>query len=57
VRDFAAYNWLHAESYWRRPLPEEHYTSRLREGRVLTRCQSPDGLSFALTRFALTDAP
>ena len=57
VQDFAAYNWLHAQSYWRTDLPEERFSSRMQDGRVLQRCESPDGLSFALTRFSLTDAP
>jgi hypothetical protein len=57
VQDFAAYHWLHADNYWRTPLPEPHYPSRLKNGQVLTRCKSPDGLSFAVTRFELSDAP
>lgn len=57
VQDFAAYNWLHADSYWRTPLPEAHYSERLHDGQVLLRCKSPDGLSFAVTRFTLSAAP
>ena len=57
IQDFAAYNWLHEGGYWRTPLPDEHYTERLHDGRVLTRCQSADGLSFVAARFELSDAP
>jgi hypothetical protein len=51
--EFSAYNWLSNETYWRTPLPRQQYSSHLRHGKLLHRCQSPDGLYFGVARFEL----
>jgi hypothetical protein len=51
---FSMQGWLAAESYWRTPLPSYHYGDHLIKGTVLDRCQTPDNLSFAATRFTFS---
>jgi hypothetical protein len=53
--EFSAYNWLTRESYWRTPLPRQEYTSHLVNGKLLYRCESPDGLLFGASKFELVD--
>jgi hypothetical protein len=53
--DFSSERWLSNQDYWLTPLPGYTYDTRLRNGEVLQRCGSPDGFSFAATRFELRD--
>jgi hypothetical protein len=53
--DFSSEGWLSNQNYWLTPLPGYTYGARLHHGKVLQRCGSPDGFSFAATRFELRD--
>jgi hypothetical protein len=51
--NFSAENWFKFQNYWRTPLGAYTYSGHLKNGRVLFRCQSPDGLWFGATQFDL----
>jgi len=51
-QSFSAYKWQTQEPFWMTQLPEHaSYLDRLRDGRSLERCQSPDGLWFGAAEF------
>ncbi len=53
--DFSSEGWFKSESYWLTALGDDTYSERLREGKLLFRCESPDGLGFGATRFTLEE--